>query len=67
MRHFERGANFLGKGLIVIDAGVRAGNVHLDYLAGQNWQRRAAVETAGYSCWLVFSYWVGFSTRIYSC
>ena len=48
LRSFERGANFLGKGLIVIDAGVRAGNVHIDYLSGRNWQRRAAVEATGF-------------------
>ena len=44
----EKGAKFLGSKLIVLDAGVRAGEVHLDYLAGRNWQRRAAVETAGF-------------------
>ena len=48
LRAFEQGANILGKGLIVLDAGVRAGNVHIDYLAGRNWQRRAAVETTGF-------------------
>ena len=48
MRSFERGANFLGKGLILIDAGVRAGNVHIDYLSGRDWQRRAAVEATGF-------------------
>ena len=48
LRAFESGANFLGKGLLVIDAGIRAGNVHTDYLSGNNWQKRAAVETAGF-------------------
>ena len=48
LRAFEMGANVLGKGLIVLDAGIRAGNVHVDYLAGANWQKRAALETVGF-------------------
>jgi hypothetical protein len=62
MRYFERGTNFLGNGLIVIDAGRRAGNVHLDYLAGQNWQRRAAVETVGFGLSTAAGLWVGQAT-----
>ena len=49
LRAFESGANFLGKGLLVIDAGIRAGNVHTDYLSGNNWQKRAAVETTSFA------------------
>jgi len=48
LRAFEKGANVLSKGLFVIDAGIRAGNVHSDYLAGRDWQKRAVVETAGF-------------------
>lgn len=48
LRSFETGANILGKGLIVLDAGIRAGNVHTDYVSGENWQKRAAVESAGF-------------------
>ena len=48
LRAFETGANILGKGLIVLDAGIRAGKVHTDYLSGKDWQKRAAVETAGF-------------------
>jgi len=48
LRKFESGANILGKGLILIDAGVRVGNVHTDYLSGNDWQRRAVVETTGF-------------------
>jgi hypothetical protein len=47
LRAFETGANFLGKSLIMLDAGVRAGNVHVDYLSGKNWQKRATSEMAG--------------------
>ena len=54
LRSFETGANFLGKSLIMLDAGVRAGNVHVDYLSGKNWQKRAAVETAGFGTSAVF-------------
>lgn len=59
LRAFEKGANILGKGLIVLDAGVRAGNVHTDYLAGRNWQRRAAVETAGFGLGTAAGLWAG--------
>jgi len=48
LRSFETGAKVLGGGLIALDAGVRAGNVHVDYLSGKNWQKRAAVETSGF-------------------
>jgi len=48
LRSFETGANVLGKKLIVLDAGIRAGNVHVDYLSGNNWQKRAAVEATGF-------------------
>ena len=48
LRSFETGANFLGKSLIMLDAGVRAGDVHVDYLSGKNWQKRAAVEMTGF-------------------
>jgi hypothetical protein len=48
LRAFETGANILGKSLIVLDAGIRAGNVHVDYLSGKNWEKRATVEMAGF-------------------
>jgi hypothetical protein len=59
LRAFEMGGNLLGKGLIVLDAGIRAGNVHVDYLAGANWQKRAAVETAGFSMGTAAGLWGG--------
>ncbi len=48
LRVFEKSANVLGKSLIVLDAGLRADKVHDDYLAGRNWQKRAAVEASGF-------------------
>jgi hypothetical protein len=48
LRAFEKGANVLGKGLLIVDAGVRVGKVHNDYVAGRNWQRKAAVEATGF-------------------
>jgi hypothetical protein len=33
--------------------------VHLDYLAGQNWQRRAAAETVGFGLSTAAGLWVG--------
>ena len=44
LRSFEWGANLLGKGFIALDAGTRIGDVHVDYLSGKNWQKRAAVS-----------------------
>jgi hypothetical protein len=48
LRAFEKGANVLGRGLLIVDAGVRVGKVHNDYLVGRNWQRKAAVEATGF-------------------
>ena len=48
LRAFEAGANVLGKSLIVIDGIVRMGHVHVDYLSGKNWEKRAAVEATGF-------------------
>jgi hypothetical protein len=48
LRAFEAGANVLGKSLIVIDGIVRMGHVHVDYLSGKNWEKRAVVETTGF-------------------
>lgn len=62
LRSFEWGANLLGKGLIVLDAGVRVGNVHVDYLSGKNWQKRAAVETAGFGVGTALGVWAGGQT-----
>ena len=62
LRSFETGANILGKGLIVLDAGIRAGNVHTDYVSGKDWQKRAAVETAGFGTSAIFGITAGTAT-----
>ena len=62
LRAFETGANILGKGLIVLDAGIRAGKVHTDYLSGKDWQKRAAVETAGFGTSTFFGIAAGQAT-----
>ena len=54
LRAFETGANILGKSLIMLDAGIRAGDVHVDYLSGKNWQKRAAVETTSFATSAIF-------------
>ncbi|WDE11848.1 hypothetical protein [Thalassomonas haliotis] len=36
-----------GPGLLILDTGIRVGNVHVDYLSGKDWQRRAVIETTG--------------------
>jgi hypothetical protein len=62
LRSFEWGANLLGKGLIAIDAGIRTGNVHTDYLSGKNWQKRAAVETTSFGTSAIFGIAAGTAT-----
>ena len=59
LRSFECGANLLGKGLIAIDATSRIGNVHVDYLSGKNWQKRAAVEATGFGLGTALGLWAG--------
>jgi hypothetical protein len=62
LRAFETGANILGKGLIVIDAGVRMGNVHVNYLSGKNWEKRTAVEATSFATSAIFGIAAGQST-----
>ncbi|MCI2282412.1 hypothetical protein L3081_02115 [Colwellia sp. MSW7] len=59
LRAFEKSANVVGKSLIVLDAGLRANAVHNDYLAGHNWQKRAAVEVSGFGLATAGGLWVG--------
>ena len=62
LRAFESGANILGKGLIVLDAGIRAGKVHTDYVSGKDWQKRAAVETTSFGTSTIFGIAAGQAT-----
>ncbi|MFC3149527.1 hypothetical protein ACFOEK_00650 [Litoribrevibacter euphylliae] len=48
VRNFERASNYGGKGIILLDAGLRVNNVHADYKAGKDWQRTAVTETVGF-------------------
>ncbi|WP_212748091.1 hypothetical protein [Pseudoalteromonas sp. S3178] len=48
LRKLEQGSNFLGKLVIGIDAGLRADSVYNEYKAGEDWQRKAVVETTGF-------------------
>ena len=45
---FAKGANYLGKGILVFDAGLRANAVHDTYLAGDNWHRHMVQEITGF-------------------
>ena len=40
--------SYTGKGLIALDAGIRINGVHNTYKNGGNWQREAAIQTAGF-------------------
>ena len=59
LRSFEWGANLLGKGLIAIDATSRIGDVHVDYLSGKDWQKRAAIEATGFGLGTALGVWAG--------
>ena len=59
LRSFEWGANLLGKGFIALDAGTRIGDVHVDYLSGKNWQKRAAVEATAFGAGTALGVWAG--------
>ncbi len=48
IRGLEMASDIAGKGLIALDAGIRADSVYNDYKAGNDWQRSAVVETTGF-------------------
>lgn len=45
---FANAIGHAGKGMVVLDAGIRVYGVRQTYLAGGNWQRQAAMETTGF-------------------
>ncbi|WDE03698.1 hypothetical protein SG34_020265 [Thalassomonas viridans] len=59
IKRFEKIARRGGKGIILFDAGFRADDVYDDYVAGEDWQRRAVVETAGFGLSTAAGAWVG--------
>lgn len=48
IRGLEIASDIAGKGIIALDAGIRADNVYSDYQAGKDWHRTAVVETTGF-------------------
>jgi len=48
IRGLEFVSDIAGKGMIALDAGIRMDNVYMDYKAGKNWQRTAAIEATGF-------------------
>ena len=53
------GVSYAGKGLIALDAGIRINGVHNTYKQGGNWQREAAIQTAGFGAAGAAGLWVG--------
>ncbi|WDE11850.1 hypothetical protein [Thalassomonas haliotis] len=47
VKEFGMVGKLAGPGLLILDIGVRVGNVHVDQMSGLDWQRRAVVETTG--------------------
>lgn len=48
LTQLAKGISHVGKGLIVLDAGIRANGVYNTYQQGGNWQREAAIQTTGF-------------------
>ncbi|MCR9595246.1 hypothetical protein NB525_14785 [Vibrio alginolyticus] len=48
IRFLEQSSSIVGKKIIMIDAGVRFNNVRNAKNNGENWQKRAAMEVAGF-------------------
>jgi len=46
---FSQHAKFLGNGLAIIDFASRAGNVHISYKSGQNWERELFIESSSFA------------------
>ncbi len=46
---FTKHASFLGGGLVLIDVGTRAGNVHISKLSGENWHRKLFIESLSFA------------------
>jgi hypothetical protein len=43
-----KGVSYAGKGMVVLDAGIRINGVHNTYKQGGNWQREAAIQTTAF-------------------
>jgi hypothetical protein len=48
LRRFAQKARYVGKGLIVLDAGLRVNSVYHHHQAGKDWKREAVVQGAGF-------------------
>lgn len=46
--NFSKVANYAGKGALIFDAGIRINGVRADKAAGNDWQRKAVMETTGF-------------------
>ena len=62
IRGLEMASDIAGKGIIALDAGIRADSVYNDYKAGKDWQRRAVVETTGFGFGTAAGLYVGAKT-----
>lgn len=48
LAQLSKGISYAGKGLVVLDAGIRANGVYSTYKTGGDWQREAAIQTTAY-------------------
>jgi hypothetical protein len=49
LKRFAQKARYAGKGLVVLDAGLRVNSVYQHYQTGKDWKREAVVQTAGFA------------------
>ena len=48
IKEFGLVGKLAGPGLLILDVGIRIGNVHVDHMSGLDWQKRAALEITGF-------------------
>lgn len=53
LKRFAQKARYVGKGLIVLDAGLRVNSVYQHHQAGKDWKREAVVQGAGFGMGLL--------------
>ena len=58
LRRFAQKARYAGKGLIVLDAGLRVNSVYHHYQSGKDWKREAVVQSAGFAAGLTVASFV---------
>lgn len=59
IKGLEMASDIAGKGIIILDAGIRTDNVYNNYKAGRDWQRSAVIETTSFGLSTAAGLYVG--------